>query len=296
MRRIAELRELTMANNTLLSLLSCEASHSIQDCLESNDLSPGQVLYEPYRPIRYVYFHCGGLASEIITDQDEQTIEVGCAGREGLSGVPVILGMTSSPHRACMEIGGPALRIQSSQLQDLMDESAELRGLLLRYAHVFMTQMASTALAVGRYDVDRRLARWLLMAHDRVEGDELQLTHDFFALMLGVRRSGITDATHKLEGDGLIKATRGRVLIKDRSGLEARAGGSYGFSEAEYRRVLLNDAQPRERASRTVTSRYSPDLSVTLPRMDRRSKLVAFVETRDSRPSLLPVVSLSSDA
>jgi CRP-like cAMP-binding protein len=138
-----------------------------------------------------------------------------------------------------MEIGGPALRIHSSDLVDLMNRVPEIRWLLLRFVHVFMMQIASTALADGRYQIHQRLARWLLMAHDRTESAQLPLTHDFLALMLGVRRAGVTNAIHILEGERLIKSERRLVTIRDRPALEQMAGGSYGIAETEYRRILL---------------------------------------------------------
>ena len=236
-----------MARNKLLSLLSHETSNIVHQALEPVDLHSGQVLYEPDRPIRFVYFHNDGLSSEMIIDQQGEKIEVGCIGLEGLSGVPVVQGVASSPHRAIMELGGRALRIRSPELQELMDENAELRQVLLKYVHVFMAQLASTALVDSRYSVQQRLTRWLLMAHDRIVSDELPLTHDLFALKLGVRRSSVTNAIHLLEGDGLVKSTRGLITIMDRAGLEAAAGGAYGFAEAEYRRVLLESLSPADR-------------------------------------------------
>jgi CRP-like cAMP-binding protein len=118
-----------------------------------------------------------------------------------------------------------------------MESVPSLKGLLLRYVHLFMIQVAATALADGRYDVNQRLARWLLMCHDRL-GDELLLTHDFLALMLGVRRPSVTDALHVLEGHRLIKAERSRITVRDRRGLEGVAGDAYGAPEIEYWRLI----------------------------------------------------------
>lgn len=111
-------------------------------------------------------------------------------------------------------------------------------SLLLRYVHVFMMQVAATALADGRYNVEQRTARWLLMAHDRLENDELPLTHDFLALMLGVRRSSVTNALHVVEGSRAIKASRSLIVVRDRDKLERLPGASYGLPESEYQRVL----------------------------------------------------------
>jgi CRP-like cAMP-binding protein len=137
-----------------------------------------------------------------------------------------------------METDGSALIIATGQLLAAAREDVGLMSLLLRYVHVFMMQIAATALADGRYHVEQRTARWLLMAHDRLRSDDLPLTHDFLALMLGVRRSSVTNALHVVEGTGAIKATRRLITVRNREGLERLAAASYGLPEAEYRRVL----------------------------------------------------------
>lgn len=154
-----------------------------------------------------------------------------------MSGHAVLLGVETSPHFAFMQVTGTALRIPAEDLRRLMDHSATLRIVLLRFIHVFMVQIASSALSDGRFTIVQRLARWLLMCHDRV-GNPMPLTHDFLALMLGVRCPGVTDTIHILEGEHLIKATRGCVEVRDRQGLIALAAGSYGLPEAEYRRLI----------------------------------------------------------
>lgn len=199
-------------------------------------LEQGEELFRPFLPIEHVHFFEGGLSSEIVEGGTDR-IEVGCIGHEGLSGVPVVLGVESTPHRAFMQVGGKAWRISSQRLRRVMEERAPLRLHLQRYAHVFMVQIAATALANGRYHVEQRLARWLLMCHDRLSSS-LPLTHEFLALMLGVRRPTVTDALHVLEGSLLIKAERGRILVRNRRGLEELAGGAYGVPEAEYRRLF----------------------------------------------------------
>jgi CRP-like cAMP-binding protein len=223
--------------NKLLALLPGEEQALLQQSLQPIALSQGEVLHEGMQPIGYVYFLESGLSSEIALNGDER-IEVGCIGREGFSGVPVVLGVDRTPHRSFMETDGSALRLPAGELQKMMDANPMLRALLLRYVQVFMIQIAATALADGRYALHRRLARWLLMAHDRLERDELSLTHEFLSLMLGVRRSGVTDAIHVLEGDGTIRATRGLITVRDRPALERVAGECYGMPEAEYRRLI----------------------------------------------------------
>ncbi|CAN7628975.1 Crp/Fnr family transcriptional regulator [Neorhizobium sp. LjRoot104] len=222
--------------NCLLTKLPREAVEIIEPLLAPVILKQNDVLFEAFRPIEYVYFFDEGLSSEIAVNKS-QRIEVGCIGGEGLSGLPAILGVDRTPHRSFMQVGGRALRIKSSDLLSAMERSGALRQLLLRYAHVFMIQVAATALANGRYHVNQRLARWLLMCHDRL-GDQLPLTHDFLALMLGVRRPSVTDALHILEGEHLIRAGRSLISVRDRSGLELAAGEAYGIPEREYRRLI----------------------------------------------------------
>ena len=226
---------LTWTNNGLLKTLSAEDVDLVRPHLEPVALEQEASLFESYEPIKHVYFFESGLSSEVVVAS--KSIEVGCIGNDGCSGVPVLLGVDSSPHKAFMQAGGKALRIASPDLVGLMDDSRTLRELLLRYAHVFMIQIAATALADGRYGVEQRLARWLLMCQDRL-GDELPLTHDFLAVMLGVRRPSVTDALHKLEGNLAIRAERALITVRDRRILEETAGDSYGIPEAEYRRLI----------------------------------------------------------
>jgi CRP-like cAMP-binding protein len=225
------------ADNHLLKQLSSEDLELLAPLLQQVDLQQGETLFEPFHEIPYVYFFEGGLSSEVAVNADGQRIEVGCIGFEGFSGVPLVLGVGSSPHRSFMQAGATALRIGSADLGRAMAAIPTLSSLLLRFAHVFMCQIASTALADGRYKVEQRLARWLLMSQDRL-GEELPLTHDFLGLMLGVRRPSVTDALHILEGEHAINAERGMIRIRDRSRLESLAGDAYGAPEAEYGRVV----------------------------------------------------------
>lgn len=227
------------AKNRIMDLLSEEDRGRFASRLEPVSLRQGQVLHESLQPIEFVYFIESGFSSEIAHDAGGARIEVGCIGNEGFSGVPVVLGVPSSPHKSFMETDGTALRMQSTQVVQAMRTSESLASLLLRYAHVFMIQIASTVLADGRYGIQERTARWLLMSQDRMGGDELPLTHEFLSLMLGVRRASVTDALHALEGEGAIKATRARIQVRDRRKLEAIAGHSYGLPEAEYERVMI---------------------------------------------------------
>lgn len=221
-------------------MLSDDVVSRLRPHLEPVELQQGEHLFGSDQQLRHVFFFEGGLSSEIAGANGDKTIEVGCIGLEGFSSVPAILGIDSTPHFAFMQCGGPALRIEVDALRATMDECRELRELLMRYAHVFLIQVATTALADGRYGVERRLARWVLMGRDRI-GYELPLTHDFLALMLGVRRPSVTDALHRLEGKHAIKAERGLILIKDVEKLKALAGPIYGIAEKEYEQHIRID-------------------------------------------------------
>jgi CRP-like cAMP-binding protein len=228
-------------DNRLLALASSSVM-PIESQFEAVRLTKGQVLHEPMQVIDHIYFLTAGLSSEIAIDAQGQRIEVGCIGNEGLAGLPAVLGVDGSPHRSFMESPGSAFRIPTDRLAQAARQDPALMALLLRYVHVFMVQVAATALADGRYNVEQRTARWLLMAQDRLASDELPLTHDFLALMLGVRRSSVTNALHAVEGAGAIKASRSQIKVRSRSELERMAGACYGLPEAEYERVLGNPA------------------------------------------------------
>lgn len=228
---------MSWTRNKLLSCLAPEDADMLRPHLEPVALSQGEVLFRGYETIHHVHFFEGGLSSEIAGLEQSKSTEVGCIGFEGFSAVPAVLSVDSTPHHAFMQCGGPALRIAVSRLRNAMDDSRTLRNLLLKYAHVFLIQVAATALADSRYEVAQRLARWVLMSQDRI-GDELPLTHDFLSLMLGVRRPSVTDAIHRLEGVHAIKAERSLVVVRDRRKLEEIAGPTYGIPETEYERNI----------------------------------------------------------
>ena len=181
-----------------------------------------------------------GLGSVIAVGQDNEQVEVAHVGPEGMAGKTVVLGVDHSTNRTLMQVAGIGLRLPASRLREALNQSPTLRSFLLRYVHVALTKLSQTALANGRYNLQERLARWLLMCHDRLHTDDMALTHEFLSLMLGVRRSGVTEAIHLLEGIHVIKATRGQVRIVNRARLLEIAGGCYGLPEAEYDRLIGN--------------------------------------------------------
>jgi CRP-like cAMP-binding protein len=228
----------TTGENRILSHLSRSDFSLLKPHLETVDLPVRRQLESRNKRIDQVYFIERGIASVVANGSGDRSIEVGLIGREGMSGLAVVMGTDRSPNETFMQVAGGGQRISAAKLWPRMEQSGTLRRAFLRFAHVFAIQTAYTAMANGRSKLEERLARWLLMAHDRLDGDDLPLTHEFIAMMLGVRRPGVTVALSLLENDGLIHANRGAISIIDRKGLEESSNGAYGASEAEYRRLF----------------------------------------------------------
>ncbi len=224
--------------NRLLAVLPAADLARLQPSLELVDIDTRQVIEVPGRPIAHAYFVESGLVSVVGTTEPDHRIEVGMVGYEGMTGLGVVLGDDLAANEALVQSSGSAWRIASPALRSAMSASPMLTATLLRYVHVFIAQASQTALANGRGKLDERLARWLLMWHDRLRDDNLTITHEFLALLLGVRRQGVTVALHDLESKELIKSTRSLVRILDRVGLQRAANGFYGLPEAEYRRTI----------------------------------------------------------
>lgn len=206
--------------------------------LEKVELKMRAVLVEKEAAIEDVYFIESGIASVVATSQDDERIEVGHVGWEGMSGSSAALGVMMGSTRTFMQVAGSGWRMSVRQLEAAFARRPEIRERLLRYVYTQEVQVAHSALANARYSIKERLARWLLMSHDRSDGDDLSLTHEFLSLMLGVRRAGVTGELHILEGMSLIRATRGNIRILDRPRLEEIAGGCYGYPELIYERLL----------------------------------------------------------
>ncbi len=225
-------------NNQLLSSLKADDMALLRPGLRHVELPLMTVLEEAGEPVKDVYFFESGFAS-VVTGV-KVPIEIGLIGREGMSGLSIVLHDDRSVNRTFMQAGGAALSMSADRLRTALLDSPSLQSSLLRYAHAFTVQTSQTALVNGRAKLDARLARWLLMAHDRFDQNDFPFTHQFIAMMLGVRRAGVTDALHILEGRGLITARRGRITVVNRKGLEAVSDPSYGVPEAEYARLVLN--------------------------------------------------------
>lgn len=228
----------TGPRNRLLAALSAVDFSLLQPSLELVEIEARQILETPGAPLTHVHFVESGLVSVVGTAEPDHRIEVGMIGQEGMTGIGVLLGDDRSLNEALVQSAGSAWRVATSALHKAMSESSTLTATLLRYVHVFFSQASQTALANGRGKLDERLARWLLMWHDRLRDDNLVITHEFLALLLGVRRQGVTVALHDLEGRGLIRSTRSLIRIIDRYGLQRAANGFYGAPETEYDRAI----------------------------------------------------------
>jgi CRP-like cAMP-binding protein len=229
--------------NRLLRRFPEYAFDLLAQFLEPVDLPVKHSLVQPRKPIGHVCFIESGLASMVAESADGKSVEIRHIGREGIAGYPVVLGVDRTPNSVFMQVPGHGLQVPTEDFLPIL-ENAEVRQLLLRYVHTCELQLAHSALAAAKFNVHQRLARWLLMCHDRIDGNDLPLTHDFLALMLGVRRAGVTDELHILEGMHAIKSTRGNVRILNRDMLIEIAGGCYGVPEQEYERLIENSPQP----------------------------------------------------
>ncbi len=227
-----------VVRNRLLSALSAADLALLRPHLTPVDLPRGQVLLEAGAAISHIDFPETAIASIVAETGDGRRLEVGIFGREGMSGTRLLLGIERNLHECFIQVAGDGLRMPASALLNAFALSPSLRAALLRFVEVLAVQTAHTAVANGSFTIEQRLARWLLMCHDRIDGDELALTHEFLAIMLGVRRSGVTVAVQVLEGGRIIQAERGRITIRDRRRLEEVAEASYGTPEAEYERLI----------------------------------------------------------
>jgi CRP-like cAMP-binding protein len=225
-------------SNRILSRLSASDSALLEPYLTRIDLPVRKRLEGSGKPIEYVYFPESGFASVVADGHGDRGIEVGLIGREGMTGMAVVMGTDRTPNETFMQHAGAGRRIATANLRRAIELSRTLHQAFLLYAHAFLTQASYTAMANGRSKIEERLARWLLMAQDRVSGNRLNLTHEFLSLMLGVRRPGVTVAISLLQKAELIKASRGVIAIIDREGLERISNGAYGMPEAEFNRLF----------------------------------------------------------
>ena len=231
--------------NGLLMVLPPETLARLRPSLQPVELEFDKTLYPADGALDAVLFLESGMVSLLATLEDGEQVEVGVVGREGLVGLPLVLGDDRSLVEARVQQEGAALRMDAAAVRDEMEASAALRLLLTRYALAFHAQVTLTAGCNARHAIEQRLARWLLIAHDRAGADEFAMTHEFMAMMLGVRRPGVSLAAGVLQKAGLIRYVRGRMAVTDRPGLEAASCECYHTSRREFARLLGDGAAMR---------------------------------------------------
>jgi CRP-like cAMP-binding protein len=223
----------TTRNRLLLGLPEAELER-LSLRLERIRLPIHTTVLMPGQDIESVLFLESGTVSMIVMLEDGAQIEVGLVGREGAVGLPVILGATTSPLEGVVQVESEVLRLPASNLQAALADAPSLFGLLLRYFDAFHTQVSLTAACNGRHQIEQRLARWILMTHDRVDGDSFQMTQEFLSHMIGVRRPGVTLAVGVLQRAGLVRHGRGMMEVLDRPGLEAVSCECYELARRRY--------------------------------------------------------------
>jgi CRP-like cAMP-binding protein len=236
--------------NRLLAALSDETYRRLLPSLESVALPLGMVLYESGGAQGHVYFPTDSIVSLLYVLADGASAEIAVTGYEGLVGIALFMGGETTPSRAVVQSAGHAYRLRASVLKREFDANAELQHLLLRFTQALITQMTQTAVCNRHHSIDQQLCRWLLLSLDRLKGDDLFMTQELIANMLGVRREGVTEAASRLQAQGLIEYRRGHIQVVDRKRLEGRVCECYSVVKREYDRLLPAMATARVAAIR----------------------------------------------
>lgn len=206
--------------------------------LEWVEMPLGQVLYESGRTLGHVYFPTSAIVSLLYVMENGASAEIAVVGNEGLVGISLFMGGNSTPSRAVVQSAGAGYRLKAALMKDEFDRAGPVMHLLLRYTQALITHMAQTAVCNRHHSLDQQLCRWLLLSLDRLKSNELVMTQELIANMLGVRREGVTEAALKLQAAGLIRYARGRITVLDRPGLEMRTCECYAVVKREYDRLL----------------------------------------------------------
>jgi len=231
--------------NRLIEALPAPQAARLASQLEPVDMALGQVLYEYDAPMTHVYFPTGGLVSLVLSSAEGITVEAGVVGNEGMVGTAIYLGATRSPTKAFFQTPGRCLRLRAAVFAEEVHRGGALDSLVRRYTQAMMGQLSQSVLCNRLHSIEERMCRWILMTHDRVGGDELALTQEFIAQMLGVRRPSVTVVAGVLQQAGLIRYSRGRITVLDRTGLEEASCECYGAVRREFEQLL---ARPEERS------------------------------------------------
>jgi CRP-like cAMP-binding protein len=224
--------------NSLLAALPDPEWRRWEPLLEEVDMPLGHVVYESGAALTHVYFPTTSIISLLYVMEDGHSAEIAVVGNEGLVGVSLFMGGESTPSRAVVQSAGGGLRLEAQLMKDEFNRAGPVLHLLLRYTQALMTQMSQTSVCNRHHSLDQQLCRWLLLSLDRLRANELAMTQELIANMLGVRREGVTEAASKLQQAGLISYSRGRITVLDRPGLEKRACECYAVVRHEYDRLL----------------------------------------------------------
>ncbi|MCK9984250.1 MAG: hypothetical protein AzoDbin1_00722 [Azoarcus sp.] len=229
--------------NHLLAALPADEYARLAQQLELIPLALGDVLYESGAPMHHVYFPSDSIVSLLYVMEDGASAEIAMVGNEGVVGISLFMGGETTPSRAVVQCAGHAYRLTSQALKDEFDRvggrrSGALHNLLLRYTQALLTQMAQTAVCNRHHSLDQQLCRWLLLSLDRLPANELDMTQELIANMLGVRREGVTEAAGNLQRAGVIEYRRGHITVLDRPGLEVRSCECYAVVKREFDRLL----------------------------------------------------------
>ena len=224
--------------NHLLATLPDDELQRWLPLLEPVDLSLGRVLYESGLTLSHVYFPTTAIVSLLFVLENGDSAEIAVVGREGVVGISLFMGGESTPSRAVVQSAGLGYRLSSRAIKEAFNRNGPVTHLMLRYTQALITQMAQTAVCNRHHTLDKQLCRWLLLSMDRLQGNELVMTQELIANMLGVRREGVTEAALKLQSAGLIEYARGHITVLDRPGLERRTCECYAVVKKEYDRLL----------------------------------------------------------
>ena len=226
--------------NQLLASLPGSEWQRVSPLLEAVDLPLGQVLYESGSKMSHVYFPTNAIISLLYVMEDGASAEIAVVGNEGLVGIALFMGGETTPSRAVVQSAGQGYRLRAADIKEEFARSGPVLHLLLRYTQALITQMAQTAVCNRHHSLDQQLCRWLLLSLDRLSGNELVMTQELIANMLGVRREGVTEAALKLQKLGFIKYARGHITVMDREALEGSVCECYAVVKKEYDRLLPN--------------------------------------------------------
>jgi CRP-like cAMP-binding protein len=224
--------------NRLLAVLPQDDYEALLPFLEPLAMPLGLSLYESGAVQRYVYFPTTAIVSMLYVLEDGNSAEIAVTGNEGLVGIALFMGGETTPGRAVVQSAGIGYRLGGGRLKKAFDAGGALQHLVLRYTQALITQMTQTAICNRHHALDQQLCRWLLLSLDRLAGNELVMTQELIANMLGVRREGVTEAAGRLQADGVIEYSRGRIRVLDRPQLEARVCECYAVVKKEYDRLL----------------------------------------------------------